>query len=170
MAEADFFEQIKLFLPKYLTPEKTAELFFELSKFPDNMSFYLGNPAWKDELLQGDGWHGFIAINFDSGERKSVAGMVISNSCDIYPGNVRDLPVNVLFSPLIEVSKLVERLQASGKQPGPISDMMAGVRKQRVTQMFYLPECPGTWPESVILLDNIHAHPLQQFLVLMICY
>ena len=45
MAETDFFEQIKLFLPKYLTPEKTVELFTELSKFPDNMSFYLGNPA-----------------------------------------------------------------------------------------------------------------------------
>ncbi len=164
MAETDFFEQIKLFLPKYLTPAQTAELFSELSKFPENMSFYLSHSAWQDELLQGDGWHGFVAINFESGERRSVAGMVISNSCDIFPGNVRDLPINVLFSPLIEVSRLVERLRAGGKESGPIADMMAGVRKQRVTQMFYLPEYSGVWSESVVLLDNIHAHPLQHFL------
>ena len=162
MADADFFEQIKLFLPKYLTPAQTSELFSELSKFPDNMSFYLGNPAWKEELLQGDGWHGFIAINFETGDRRSIAGIVISNSCDIFPENVRDLPVNVLFSPIVELSRLVDRLRAGGKELN--ADMMAGVRKQRVTQMFYLPEYPGVWPESVVLLDNIHTHPLQHFL------
>src|SRR3989442_12258569 len=164
MAESDFFEQIKLFLPKYLTPQQKSELFAELSKFPENMVFYLSNAVWNDQILQGDGWRGFAAIKFVHAEKKAVSRVVISNSCDIPTGNTRDLPVNILFSPLIEVSKFAETLQAGGKSAMQIEDVLRNIKKQRVTSIFYLPERYGIWPESIILLDNIHAHPLQDFL------
>ena len=34
--DREIFEQIKLFLPKYLTPEQTEELYSELKQFPND--------------------------------------------------------------------------------------------------------------------------------------
>jgi hypothetical protein len=164
MADADFFEQIKLSLPKYLTPKQKEDLFSELSKFPENYAFYLSNAAWAEQLLQGDGWRGFVAINFTTGEQKTVSGVIVSNSCDIAPDNVRDLPANVLFSPLIELSRYADQLRAVGKSAEQIASLLEAIRKQRVTSMFYLPEHPGICRESIILLHDIHAHPLPNFL------
>lgn len=163
-AESDIFEQIKLFLPKYLTPEQTRELFSELSKFPQNMSFYLYREDLREVLLQGDGWKGFVAINFHTGEHKTVSGVILSNSCDIDVANAANLPANVLFSPLIEMQKYIDRLQAIGKERAQIQNTVISIKEQQVSNIFYLPECPGSIPESLILLDNIHAHPLQDFL------
>jgi hypothetical protein len=42
VAEENAFEQARIFLPKYLTPDQQNELFEELDSFPDNRSFYLG--------------------------------------------------------------------------------------------------------------------------------
>ena len=163
MADADFFDQIKLFLPKYLTPTQTSELFSELSRFPENKSFYLFGPEWGEQLLQGDGWRGFVALNFVTGERKDVSGVIISNSCDIDPAHVRDVPVNVLFAPLIDLGRYVELLRDARKSPRQIEDVLRDIRRQRVTSIFYLPDHPTGVPEAMILFNDIHAHPLQDF-------
>lgn len=162
--EDDVFEQIRVFLPKYLTPEQTRHLYSELQKFPDNRSFYLERADLRDQLLQGDGWRGFVAINFATGERKTVSGVMLSNSCDISPDNPRYFPVNVLFAPLIHLAKLVERLHNAGKTQAQIDSVVGDIRKQRITSIFYLPDHSASIPESVIVLDDIHAHPLTDFI------
>ena len=81
----EIFEQIKSYLPSYLTPENKAELFSELKKFPNNFNYYLC--PHKETYLQGDAWRGFVAINFHTQESKMVSGVIISNSCDITPEN-----------------------------------------------------------------------------------
>jgi hypothetical protein len=164
MPDSDFFEQIKLFLPKYLTPDQKHTLFSELSAFPNNQSFYLSNPKWQKELLQGDGWRGFVALNFMTGERKTVSGVVVSNSCDIDSANVRTLAVNVLFSPLIALSRYEAELRDAGKNAQQIAQIFDAIRTQRTTSIFYLPALADVLPESIILLDNIHAQPLEHFL------
>ena len=162
--ESDIFEQIKLYLPKYLTTDQREELYEDLKKFPDIPSYYLNNEELGQKLLQGDGWQGFIVIEFATGDRKTVSGVILSNSCDISPENVRALPVNVLFAPLIELQKYIDLLRASGKDHAQIGNIVDSVRKQRTNSIFYLPECPSSIRESLILLDDIHAHPLQDFL------
>ncbi len=54
-SESDVFDQIRLFLPKYLTEDQTRELFSELSKFPENLAFYTFRSDLQEQLLQGDG-------------------------------------------------------------------------------------------------------------------
>ena len=157
----DIFEQSRLSFPPYLFAENKRELFSELLKFPENMSFY----SYREELLQGDGWKGFIAIDFHTGERKTVSGAILSNSCDIDPQNVRSLPVNVLFAPLIELRKYTDALRTLGKKDDQIKNTIIDLKRQRITNVFYLPECPGFISESLILLDDIHRHPLQDFIV-----
>ena len=49
--------------------------------------YFLGQTrdAFKSDMLQGDGWRGFQLFMFDTGKRRSVQGLVISNSCDVDP-------------------------------------------------------------------------------------
>lgn len=160
----ELFEQIRVLLPKYLTPAEKDDLFEELKRFPDNDSFYFDREDLRNELLQGDGWRGFVAIDFLSGNRKTVSGVILSNSCDIDSANVKAFPVKILFAPIINLGKYVERLRADGKVDDQIQSLLATVRKQRVANIFYLPPCPGVTEESFILMDDIHAHPLSDFL------
>ncbi len=162
--ENDIFDQIRLFLPKYLTAEQTRGLFSELSKFPGNFAFYTFRSDLQEQLLQGDGWRGFVAIDFVTGTRKEVSGMILSNSCDISAENQRDVPANILFAPLIQLSRYTETLRAVGKTSEQIESIVGNIKKQYVTSMFYVPQCSGYIEESIILLDDIHAHPLQDFL------
>ena len=158
----DIFEKIELYLPKYLTPNQKSELFSELKKFPDNQNFYLfAEPV---ELLQGDGWRGLVAINFYTLERKSLSGVILSNSCDIDPKNTQPGEVKVLFCPLLKLSTYVELLGAAGKTTEQINNVLSDIDSQRVTTIFYLPSCAGVIEESIIVLDDIHAHPLQDFI------
>lgn len=160
---SDVFEQIKLFLPKYLTPAQAKELYTELAAFPEFKQFYLCGSALADELLQGDGWAGLVAINFYSREEKIVNGLVLSNSCDVSLENPRKTPVNLLFAPIISLSRFVERLQSAGQSLMQIENQLTAIRSQRTTSVFFLPKAEGVIEESVVLLDNIHAEPLDYF-------
>ena len=162
MKKWDFFEQIRLFLPKYLTPEQQRELFHELKAFPDNFNYYLNN-FFKDGYLQGDGWKGFVAINFHTLQKKTVSGVIISNSCDIDPQNQSTLARNVLFSPLIKLSKYIELLKRHRKNKNSIISQLNDIRHQRVTRLFYFPLHSGIGDESIIVLDNIQSNPLSYF-------
>lgn len=163
MTDEDIFEQIRLFLPKYLTPQQANDLYSELSKFPENKSFYLNGPELKNELLQGDGWRGFVALNFSSSERKVVSGVVLSNSCDVSLDNPRPLPGNVVFAPLIRLSKYVAQLGKAGKSREQVAAVVESIRKQRVTSIFFFPDAPGVGEDAIAVLDDIHVHPLRDF-------
>ena len=162
--ENDIFEQIRLFLPKYLSADQQRELFSELAKFPDNFDFYLLRNDLREMLLQGDGWRGFVVIDFVTGARKTVSGIVLSNSCDIAIENQRDFSVNIVFAPLIALDRYKSRLVTAGKTKEQIEGIIGNIRKQYVTSIFYIPSWSGIIEESIILLDDIHAHPLQDFL------
>jgi hypothetical protein len=163
MPEGELFEDIKQYLPKDLTPRHTSELYSGLAAFPAYKGpFYFAREVPADELLQGDGWRGFLVFNFQTAERKEVSGVIISNSCDIDPANRRDLPANILFSPFIELSKYIELFRPV-KTAQQMGDHLAAIRNQRITSIFHFPEGAGA-PEGIVMLDTIHTHPLQAFL------
>ena len=65
---------------------------------------------------------------------------------------------------MIKLSHYVQKLGADGKAQDQIDGMITTIRKQRVANIFYLPACPAITEESFILMDDIHAHPLSDFL------
>jgi len=159
----DIFEQIRVFLPKYLTPSETRELFGALSCYPDIGDHYLPPGAVDEELLQGDGWKGLILIKFDTLERRSVSGVVVSNSCDIDVRNPRATTRSVLFSPLISIARYTALLRGSGLDNQQVGNVLNSIRRQKVTYIFYLPPGPYGPKESIILLDDMHSQPLATF-------
>jgi len=155
-------EQIQEHLPKYLTPKQQHDLFEQLNDF-ENRNYY--TTLYETELLQGDGWTKIEVINFDTGTRDKIKGILLSNSCDIAPTNVRDFPPRIVFAPLISLQAFDELLKRSASlRPDIINTKINAIRKQRVTSLFYLPSGADLDGDHVALLDDLHTIPLQRFL------
>ena len=163
MTEADLFQQARIYLPKYLSPEKQRDLWEELKSFPNNRSYYSTEAILAEQLLQGDGWRGFVVIDFHTLEKKVVSGVVMSNSCDIGAENPRALAPNVLFAPLIRLDAYCRLLRGAGQTETQIQSVCESIRKQRFTTIFYLPSHGDVLQESIVVLYDIHGHPLLDF-------
>jgi hypothetical protein len=160
---ADIEELARTYLPKYLTPKQQNELWAELRDFPSIGSFYLPPDATSEQALQGDGWRGLVVVRFETGEQRSVTGLILSNSCDIAPENQRALPTNVVFAPLVALDRYVDRLIAAGQTTEQVASLLDTIRRQEVTSLFYLPALSYGPPESVAFLDDVHSHPAPHF-------
>lgn len=164
MTEADLFQQARIYLPKYLSSEKQRDLWEELKSFPNNRSYYSTEATLAGQLLQGDGWRGFVVIDFHTLEKKVVSGVVVSNSCDIGVENPRALAPNVLFAPLIRLEAYCQLLRDAGQTETQIRSVCESIRKQRVTTIFYLPAHEDVLQDSIVVLHDIHSHPLLDFI------
>jgi hypothetical protein len=152
-------EAIREYLPYYLTEEVKVWIINELNKFHvGQMQYYLFN-RYEQEMLQGDGWTRLHLRNFQTGEKILINGVVLSNTCDVDPSNKRDLPVNIVFAPLIPVDAYIGRLVGAGVARHSIDDKMAAMKRQEVTNVFYVPEGGGLETEHIVLLDDIHSMP-----------
>ena len=157
-------EDAAVFLPKYLSADQQRGLYSELKNFPNsNFTFYDQSVRFKNDLLQGDGWKGLTAINFMSLDKKDISGIIISNSCDIDITNTRDFDINILFAPLVKLGDFRQLLLKSGQDPTAVENKIHDIKRQYNSSIFYLPECPHVFEESIVLLDDIHRHPLSDF-------
>jgi hypothetical protein len=141
----------------YLTEENKKALVRELNNFPNGTNYYLN--LYQDELLQGDVWTRFQYIRFETGERASIRGIILSNTCDITAENKRDLPGRILFSPIINLSSYVERLEKVGVDNKKIDAKIESIKAQMVTNIFFLPGQKILEGDHVALLDEIHTMP-----------
>lgn len=155
------FEETQVFFPKYLSPENQRELYSELKKFPEKLNYYLPSGAFSEDVLQGDGWHGFVVIDFETLARKTISAVVLSNSCDIGQANQNGSFRKILFAPIVELERISQLFTGTQERK---ADTVAAIRRQRVSTMFFLPELPGVMKESVALLDDAYQQPLNRFL------
>lgn len=153
--DTDFLDQIQTFLPTYLSPEKKEDLYRELSQFPDNFNYYFSGQKYETDLLQGDCWPGLVVCSPDTHDTKVVKGVILSNSCDIDVANSTARRKKVVYCPLIRLSSY-RQLLSNAKSEEAVESTLSDIRKQRVTYLFYLPEC-GDMEESVIVLDDVHS-------------
>lgn len=149
-------ESIEKQIPYYLTEDAKIGLVNALNAFPHNTEYYLSRRnELKNELLQGDL---FAKLPIQQGdEKKFVKGIILSNSCDISPDNKRDLPVNVLFAPLVILDDYIKLLSSLKKSSEAIDEKIRIIREQRITNIFYLPASPeDERPECIVFLDQVY--------------
>lgn len=163
MSSEPLIEQLRVFLPKYLSPTQHTELWQELRAFPKVSTFYLPEQTGDPDLLQGDGWAGFVAVNVERMERRTVHGIIVSNSCDIDLANTRALIPQVVFAPLIAVSAYEGKLDASNLGDEAKRTTLEAIRRQEVTNIFHLPALPYGPEESLVVLDTIQSQPVTMF-------
>jgi len=155
-------EEFKIALPQYLSEKSQRQLFSELQAFPNNIDdrMYQNHAEGKDFFLQGDGLPELLFINLPNTETKNANCMLFSNTCDVSLDNKRFLSPRLVYAPILKLRKYVETLYSSlvatGKESKrSIDDHVAAIKKQRVTQFFYLPPGQGLQEESFVPLDTV---------------
>lgn len=111
-------------------------------------------------MLQGDGWRGFQLFMFESGDRRSVRGIVLSNSCDVDPSNPRDVPARVIFAPLVKLSAYEALLHGSGIDTARVDEKVASIKAQKTTNIFCLPAGGPLEEDCIVRLDDAHSMPV----------
>lgn len=158
-------EQLKSQIPYYLTAKPEQD---ELIRNLDALSrgatagYYIraAREPDADSMLQGDGWRGLQLYSFDSGERRPIQGVVLSNSCDISKDNKRVVPPKIVFAPIVKLSAIEARFNDRGLQQDAISNRISSIKNQSVTSIFYLPAGGPFQEDRVVLLDDIHSMPV----------
>lgn len=152
------FDDIKIYLPKYLTPESQRELFEELKNFPYNIDkrFYSNFSLTNSEIFQGDGLRDIFISNISEQKFIKVNVLVISNSCDINKENDRFFPINMTYCPIVKLSNYEEYLKKSKFDKEKIQNHLNAIKKQEYTSLFYLPQNNDLEQESIAFLDRIN--------------
>lgn len=157
-------ESLQQQIPYYLTAEDRQVLVDELKAISKGgtVDYFLSpyRDSFKVDMLQGDGWRGFQLFKFDTGERRSVQGIVMSNSCDVEPGNARDIPARLIFAPLVKLAAYEGALRGSGIDAKKVDEKLAAIRAQKTTNMFFLPAGGPLGEDHVVRLDDAHSMPV----------
>lgn len=155
-------DDLKIYLPKFLSAESDSELFNGLREFPENIDDRLYTTYLKDSQLiyQGDGIHDMLVVNIPNSEIKPVPGIIFSNTCDIDLDNQRNFPSQVVYAPIFNLDKYrLSLLNKSKKTKEQITDHISAIKKQEITQIFYLPKLNGKLDESIVFLDRVNNIP-----------
>jgi hypothetical protein len=156
--EPSSLERFQIALPPFLSETDKRALLAQLEGFPGSGSFF--GITDDPEPVQGDAWSGFVALQYPDGKSERVAGLVISNSCDIGAANKPDPDQRILFAPLIDVAAYEHLLKELGRPADAIDERLKKIRNQEIHRIFYIPENGAFGGESLVLLDDLHAQPL----------
>lgn len=155
-------EDLTTGLPAYLTAADQAAIAKGLRDFTQSQRLQGFYHATRDpEPLQGDVWGRIDVFNFNTGERKRVRALLVSNSCDIAAGNERYMQPKVTVATVIAMTAYEQLLLANGLSEMRVGDHLKQVRAQAVTHMFYLPAGAAMNGEHVALLQDLHSLPMQ---------
>jgi len=153
-------EEIKLYLPKYLSIESEQNLFESIKDFPENLDSRIYSAMHLDEetIFQGDGLEGLLLINLPNSRIDKAKAMILSNTCDIDINNIRIFSSSICYCPIFNlekyINKLIEKKIASLER---ITHFINSVRKQMISQIFFLPKGGKLDSDSFIFFDKINS-------------
>jgi hypothetical protein len=160
------FEEVKKYLPQYLSSTAQHELFKELNQFPHNIDqrIYTTQLSGLEKIFQGDGIQNLLYINLPNTDIREVPGMILSNTCDIDPSNKRFMPLRMVYTPIFNLAKYEQALIKSHVETGvkpiqAISSHISDIRKQYVSHVFYLPKGGKLENDSIIFFDRLNNYP-----------
>ena len=162
---SEFASQVETFLPAYLSAADYRDVVEELRKYPDTRNLYwywqeLGNLS--DPLpLQGDCWSGIPIRDYESGKKKHVKAIILSNSCDISSSNTDWEDRNAILSPIMRLDAYQKEV-AELKGTERADSVSSAIRKQELSRVMYFPP-HGIEDEFIALLDDIYMVPLRDF-------
>lgn len=151
-------EDIEIFLPKYLSSSSKKNLFDELKSFPYNIDnrLYTNDLIESDIVYQGDGFLDLLMINLPDTRIGNAKGIILSNTCDIDPSNDRFYPSRISYCPIFSLEKYEQSLIEEGiYNAEQVTDHILSIKKQYVSQIFYLPATGNLDKDSIVFFDAV---------------
>lgn len=167
----EIVNDIKLYLPQYLSANEQRRLREELAEFPmDGTKGTIYTNFLKDAvyLLQGDGIDSMPYISFPNMEKKEVPVVLLSNTCDMSVSNKRMNLSRIMYAPIINFAKYEERL----KQQFPrekVENHLKDIREQHISQILFLPQGGKLAYDGIVFFDRAISLPLSEELVNDMC-
>lgn len=154
---SSIFEDIKIHLPKFLSLQEEEDLFLALKDFPKNIDSRLYSESCRqlNEVFQGDGFVGLPIVNLPDVAVKKLDCVLISNSCDLSPDNPRSFPISICYCPIFRISQLEQALSRNRIPEDRAKEFVTNIRRQRISQYFFLPKGSLLKEDSFIPLDKI---------------
>ncbi len=152
-------EEIKKYLPKYLSEDSYNKLLEELSKFPNNSkkSYYTTSLNDHPSLFQSDALDKMPFALLPDNQIKNVPVMVLSNSCSMNPENESPYNDSITYAPIHNLTKYLNTLQEDLKyNQDQIRNYKYEIEKQNISSIFYLPSF-GILESSIVRLDYISS-------------
>lgn len=153
-------EDIRRYLPTYLSPEAQDRLFSELKQFPDNVDqrMYSTGGIDNETVFQGDGIRELPQIFLPDDRIEPKPALVLSNTCDIDLRNRRSIPPRIVYCPIINLEKFRTRLLGTDyfDSEEKVDEYIGVIRRQEVSTIFFLPAYQNM-EDSLALLDGINS-------------
>lgn len=155
-------DRIEPNLPFYLTGERALGFQKALLDFKSGKPVNLFQKIDSGETIQGDLCAGFRLANLSDGTIKRIAGITLSNSCDVTTENKRDLPPSITFAPTMQLEAFTNLLLKSGVNKERVAQKLLAIREQKITDIFHLPAVSSE-PERVAVLSQASSMPVGMF-------
>ena len=171
----NIFDEIAIYLPKYLSESSSEVLKAELKKFPTDgtkPSIYTTALEEKRILFQGDGINLLKIVDMQKEEFKEVSAILLSNTCDMDLSNIRLFNTQICYAPILDLEKYrknlmlfllnrekekkeLEEEEIQAKVLEMVQTHIGDIKKQRITQILFLPKGRGLSGDSLVFLDRI---------------
>lgn len=163
----DLDDEIKKYLPQYLSDAELNHLKDELAKFPtdgtkDTIYTIAFNGA--DFLLQGDGIGKMPYLNFPNADVHSLNAILLSNTCDMSTENKRMNPCRIMYAPILNFEKYADKLRESFPEQR-VTNHLKDVKAQLISQMLYLPKGGKMDYDGIVFFDRAISLPLTEDIV-----
>ncbi|HBD7441756.1 TPA: hypothetical protein ACT9IY_002888 [Legionella pneumophila] len=167
---SNIFDDIRLYLPKYLSDDELTKLLSELRQHSNNLDKRIYTSALKEEpvLFQGDGFSNISMPDIANKKFYTGKGILVSNSCDSSLENSRVYNPYITFTPLFSLKKYEDGLLTTFDK-SKVTSHIKSIREQGVSSFFYLPSTE-TGEEyfarfdlcfSMSLTKQLHDHLLE---------
>ena len=148
-------EEIKKYLPQYLTADSSKKLFEQLSRFPtDGTKDVVYTSALKADrhLFQGDGVKDAFYVDLPNLKEGRVPAILLSNTCDMNMENQRINPCRIMYAPLMNFDKYAAAIRT--KYPEKAENHLKELKAQHITQALFLPKGEGLDNDSILFFDR----------------
>jgi len=156
----DLFEDLKLYLPSYLSNNRFFE---QLKRFPENLDDRLYMSSSRNLLWQGDLVRNLPFLVPKTGsenhEVKRLPGVLISNTCDMSHENQRPGGRHSISFALVSVLEEYEHLlRNKGIVEITLQAHLKELRKNRITNLIYYPKA-AKGKDCIVHLDKLSSVP-----------
>ena len=164
-------EEIKKYLPQYLSDTSLQQLKEELAKFPTDGTkdtVYTSALSRADYLLQGDGVAEMNYVDFPNTNVRQINAILMSNTCDMSTDNKRMNPCRIMYAPILNFAKYEEKL----RRDFPIeraNNHLKDIKAQQISQILYLPKGGKLRYEGIVFFDRAISIPLSEETVKLMC-
>lgn len=164
-------EEIKKYLPQYLSDTSLQQLKEELAKFPTDGTkdtVYTSVLSEANYLLQGDGVAEMNYVDFPNTNVGHVNAILMSNTCDMSTDNKRMNPCRIMYAPILNFAKYEEKL----RRDFPIeraNNHLKDIKAQQISQILYLPKGGKLQYDGIVFFDRAISIPLSEETVERMC-